>query len=143
MAQLQHPPVLKGEPPHPGKVVYNQGLDAAHGVRRDGRQGLLPARSAFLSWEQQRIEEDGVVAPAGFERRQVQDPRHSVELEPQTIAQEHEGPTRNLLGTGSGDKPAQRLAEAIPIRRQRHTRALGEELAERKTIHEHSVEYGC
>ena len=140
MAQLQHPPALLGELPPSWEVVDDHGLNAPRGLRRDGGQGLLPARSALLPRKQQGIEEGGVVAAAGLERRQVQDPRRCVELEPQTIGQEHERSTRNLLRAGAGDKPAQRPAEAIPIRRQRHARTLGEQLAEREAFHEHSAQ---
>lgn len=110
MAKLQHPATLVGDPAHAGKIVYDHGLDAARSLWRDRRDGLLPARSAFLSGEQQRIEECRAVAVARFKRRQVQDPWHSIELEPQAIGQEHERSCRNLLRTGSGNKSTQRFA---------------------------------
>ena len=140
MTQLQHPAALMGKPPHPGEVVENHSLDAVRGLRWNGRKHLLPARSAFFPWKQQWVEEDGVIALAGLERRQVENPWLCVELEPQAIRQQHQGPTRNLLRSGAGYKAAQRLSETIPIRRQRHTRSLGEELAEGKALHKHCTQ---
>src|SRR5258708_3289537 len=117
LAELQYPLTPVGELLHSGKVVDDDRLDALRGDRRDGLQCLLPARSAFLSRQQQRIEEDGAVAVAGFEGSQIQDPGHRVELEPQTIDQENKRSIGNLLRSRSGDKPMKRLTEAISIRR--------------------------
>src|SRR5204863_4106346 len=49
-------------------------------------------------------------------------------LEPQAIGQQHERSARELLWRGARDKPSQRLAKSVPIRRQGHARTLGEEL---------------
>ena len=143
MAQLQYPVPLAGEAPHPREIVGHHGLDPSRDLRRDCRQSLLPARSTLFSRQQQRVEKGSDIATARFERHQIKDPRHAVELEPQTIDQKHQGSLRNHLWTGLGDKAAQGLAKTIPIRWQRHARAPGEQLAECKTIYEDPMENGC
>src|SRR5437016_1215346 len=90
MAQLQHPLVLLSDLAHPRQIVDNQCPYTVPETRRDGRHGLLPARSTFLPRQQQWVEEGGVIASARLERGQVQDPRYCVELEPQAVGQQHE-----------------------------------------------------
>jgi hypothetical protein len=143
VAELQYPLTLVGELLHPGKVVDDDRLYALRGDRRDGLQCLLPARSAFPSRQQQRIEENGAVAVAGFEGSQIQDPGHRVELEPKTICQKDQRAWRNPLRCRTGDKSTKRLAEAIPIRWQFHARASGEELPERKSVHQDAAQNRC
>ena len=100
MAQLQRPPTLLGELPHSWEVVDDHGLNAPRVLRRDGGQGLLPARSALLPRKQQGIEEGGVVAAAGLERPQVQDLRRSVELDHRPSARSTSGPRGIFCGLG-------------------------------------------
>ena len=142
VAELENPPPLLGDLLHSGDAVDNHRLDAAHHARRDPCQRLLPPRSAFPSRQEQRIEECGDVAAARFERRQVKNPWHSVELEPQAIGQKNKGAKRDLLRTGSGDKASKRLAEAIPVRRQLHSWPLGKELTKREALHQHPSQDG-
>ena len=118
VTQLQRPSMLLGELAHPWQIVDDHSLNALPCLLRNGRQGLLPSRGALFAWEQQRVEEHGVVAAAGFQRRQIQHPWHPVELEPQPIGKQHQWSPRNLLGTWPSDKPLERLPESIPISRQ-------------------------
>src|SRR2546422_11325355 len=103
---------------------------------------LLPASSAFLALQQHGIQKGRVVAVARLEGRQVENPRHPVELEPQTVGKKHQGPTRNLLWSRPGNKPQQCLAKSIPIRRQLHSRSLGEQLWKGEALHQYAMQKG-
>src|SRR2546429_8777304 len=126
MAQPQYPLVLLSDLAHPRQIVDPQCPYTVPDTRRDGRHGLLPARSTFFPRQQQWVQEGGVIASARLERGQVQDPRYCVELEPQAIGQQHERSARELLWRGARGKTSQRPAKSGPIPPPSPTRAPGE-----------------
>ena len=140
LTQLQHPTMLAGELAHPGQVVDGHCLNTLLCLPRNGRKDLAPSGGALLAREEHRVEEYSVVASARFQCRQIQYPRHAVELEPQSVGKQHQRPARDSLGTGSIDKTLERLAESIPQSRQGDPLTLAQELTERKAAPKHLVQ---
>jgi hypothetical protein len=139
VTELQNPSTLIGDLLHARKVVDYHRLDSWQRLRRNSRDRLLPTGSSFLAWQEQRIEESGSARFAGLESRQIQHPRHAIELEPQTVGQKDKRPTRDLLGARPGNEAPKRLPEPVPIGRQFHSGPFGKELTEREAVDKNSA----
>ena len=142
VAELEDPAVLASDPPHPRQIVSHEATNAPlDGWRQDGH-GAAPARGAFLAGQQQRIEEDSAVPPAGAQGGQVENPRAAGELEPEAIHQQQERARRQRLGGGPSDEATQGLADAIAVRAHGDAPALAGQLAHGEAADEDAVQDG-
>jgi hypothetical protein len=134
VTQLQHPAALSGHPSHSREVVDYHSANAPAGRSRNVSQGFLPTCECFAPRNQHGIQEHSLMPLTGFQRHQIQYPWFALELEPQSIGQEHQRSRWQTLWAGSGYKTLECFPEAIPIRGQRHSGAPRCQLAKRETV---------
>jgi len=109
--------MLMGDFLDSGQIVGHYGSDALPSRGGNSLYGLLPTRSAFSAWEQQRIKESSLMASTRLQGHQVQDPRYSLEFEPQAIGEQYQRSSWNLLWLRPSEPSLQSLTESIPIGR--------------------------
>jgi hypothetical protein len=134
VTQLQHPSALMGDSSHARQVVDYHSANSLAGRLRNVFQRFFPTSESFGPRKQYGIQEHGVIALTGFQRHQIQHPWFALELEPQSVGQEHQRSQRYGLRAGSGYKTLECFPEAISIGGQRQGGAPSRQLAKRETV---------
>ena len=80
MAELNDPALLLSLPDNPRNPVRDRGHDASAYVSGDRRDRLRPASQILPPWQKHRIEKDGSILVARFNRHQIQNPIFSAKL---------------------------------------------------------------
>jgi hypothetical protein len=92
MAELNDPSLALSKPDNSRNLVGNRGSDAALYVSGNGCECLSPALHVLSAGQQHRIEEDGSILMARFDRHHIQHPVFSSEAEVKSVQEQNQGP---------------------------------------------------
>jgi len=117
MAELNDPTLACAEFDNSGNLVGDRGPDASVDGGRNGCESVRPTLHVLSAFAQHRIEEDGSILMAGFDRHHIQNPVFAPKAKVQSVQDQNQGTfgqmqiprSRCELAQSSTKPPAQPL----------------------------------
>jgi hypothetical protein len=111
VAELHDPALALAEPDNSRNLVGDRGPDAFVYGSGDGRDGLRPTAHILPAGKKHRIEEEGSILMARFDRHHIQYPVFSSKAEVKSVQDQNQRPSWQPQTTRSGYKLSQRCTK--------------------------------
>lgn len=111
MAELNNPSLGCAEPDNSRNLVGDRGSNALSYGSGDGGECLRPALHVLSPWQEHRIEEDGSILTARFDRHHIQDPVFSSKAKVKSVQDQNQRPSGQAQTPRSGSELLQSSTE--------------------------------